>query len=869
MNTHPVCPACRAAIPPDAPGGICPSCALLGAAGPTVVMPSTTTASREEVAAAFPDLEILDMIGQGGMGVVFKVRQPRLDRFVALKILPPHLAAQPGFSERFTREARALARLHHPHIVTVFDFGESGGFFYLLMEYVDGVNLRKAMQAGIKPEQAMLLVPRICEALQFAHEHGVLHRDIKPENILLDTKGTPKLADFGIAKLAGEAFTGLTLSGAALGTAAYMAPEQIEKPATVDHRADIYSLGVVFYEMLTGELPLGRFAAPSEIAAVGGGVDAVVLRALEKERSRRQQSAGEMKTQVEGVNINMPAAAPPLPASPPDGGPPESAMKHLLGVLTALCGVGIPASAVIPAFHKIGLTPPAMVFLCAAFGVLAAAWPGKHSRRGRPPGPWVATPGPRFESRSRRWLFGMPLFHIVRGINPATGVAPVARGIVAIGPVARGWFALGGRAHGVIALGGMATGIVTAGGISVGIISAGGLAVGLLCAVGGLSVGSLVLGGTMVGLAPLVTGSSGRPLGGRMILGPLAEVSGDFVTALQRGLAIGAIVIGVCTFVVLMCALFSATPAPQPAAGQAPPAPPVNPWPRRIFWLIAIVVLGPALLFFVSLPLLWMARADGKSDAQYEKLPVRDAVNSSRAPFAAVWDKGSAELVAVSHYPSLQGPWWGMDGRAATQGSFVWEINPRPGAAGGRAREFVFQLRDLPPGASAPRWRIRNGSVVATSTSVALSRDPAASLPGYVAFAADLPEETSSTSIKCGIASADWQTIASFPPDKLAAGTVTHDGVAWKLMQGAVTTGEAGATASLTGTWQVAWQSRLVAVGATGEEKAPTGETSSGERMEWHFSDVKTSDLKQWRFQVRPYEWIEFRDVALTPRQNP
>jgi serine/threonine protein kinase len=183
-----------------------------------------------------------------------------------------------------------LARLAHPHIITIYDFGERAGVFYLTMEYVNGVNLRVAMRAGIKPEQAPLLVPRICEALQFAHDNGVLHRDIKPENILLDKNGTPKLADFGIAKLAGESgvTTGLTVTGATLGTVAYMAPEQVEKPATVDHRANIYSLGVVFYEILTGELPIGRFAAPSEKSSVDRRVDEVVMRALEKERERRQ-----------------------------------------------------------------------------------------------------------------------------------------------------------------------------------------------------------------------------------------------------------------------------------------------------------------------------------------------------------------------------------------------------------------------------------------------------------------------------------------------------------------------------------------------------------------------------------------------------
>ncbi len=320
QNPSSTCPRCQSPIPTDAPGGICPSCALLGVAEPTDPAQATAagTPTLDELAAAFPEYEMLGVIGQGGMGVVFKARQPRLDRLVALKILPPALAAQPGFAERFTREARALARLAHPHIVAVYDFGERAGFYYLMMEFVNGVNLRQAMRAGVTPVQALALVPRICEALQFAHDHGVLHRDIKPENILLDTAGTPKLADFGIAKFAGDtsAKTGLTETGATLGTAAYMSPEQIEKPATVDHRADIYSLGVVLYEMLTGELPLGRFAAPSEKSRVGPGVDEVVLRSLEKERERRQQSATEMKTQVEHAATQARASAPAAVANP-------------------------------------------------------------------------------------------------------------------------------------------------------------------------------------------------------------------------------------------------------------------------------------------------------------------------------------------------------------------------------------------------------------------------------------------------------------------------------------------------------------------------------------------------------------------------
>ena len=239
------------------------------------------------------------------MGAVYKARQPKLDRLVALKILTRSRAADAAFAERFTREGRVLARLSHPGIVSVHDFGQADGFFYLLMEYVDGVNLRQAMRAGkFTPAEALAVVPKICEALQFAHNEGILHRDIKPENILLDSKGRVKIADFGIAKLVGEkdAAAGITESGARLGTPHYMAPEQIEKPADVDHRADIYSLGVVFYEMLTGELPIGRFAAPSQKSAADPRLDEVVFRTLEKEPSRRPQSAGELKTQVETIS---------------------------------------------------------------------------------------------------------------------------------------------------------------------------------------------------------------------------------------------------------------------------------------------------------------------------------------------------------------------------------------------------------------------------------------------------------------------------------------------------------------------------------------------------------------------------------------
>ncbi len=329
------CPRCGASLPANSPQGLCPRCVMgvglathteaPGETGPHGTKVGKPTPSPEEIAKHFPQLEIMECLGRGGMGVVYKARQPKLNRMVALKILAPEKGAEPKFAERFQREALALARLSHPNIVTVHDFGEAEGMFYLLMEYVDGVSLRQTMREGrMKPEEALAIVPKICEALQFAHEQGIVHRDIKPENVLLDRQGRVKIADFGIAKIVGEVgragsplpaavleaeggahgvtrHTSALTQDQVLGTPHYMAPEQVEKPQLVDHRADIYSLGVVFYEMLTGELPLGKFQPPSKKVQVDVRLDEVVLRALEKKPELRYQQASVLKTQVETI----------------------------------------------------------------------------------------------------------------------------------------------------------------------------------------------------------------------------------------------------------------------------------------------------------------------------------------------------------------------------------------------------------------------------------------------------------------------------------------------------------------------------------------------------------------------------------------
>src|SRR6185436_10494057 len=174
-------------------------------------------------------------------------RQKSLNRLVALKLLAPERADDPQFAARFEKEAQALAALNHPHIVAVHDFGQAGGFYYLLMEYVDGVNLRQLLQTRrLTPKEALSIVPPVCEALQCAHDHGIVHRDIKPENLLIDKAGTVKIADFGIAKIiqsSSPAPLGAPKGDVAtlpFGTPDYAAPEQHDHTATTDHRADIY-----------------------------------------------------------------------------------------------------------------------------------------------------------------------------------------------------------------------------------------------------------------------------------------------------------------------------------------------------------------------------------------------------------------------------------------------------------------------------------------------------------------------------------------------------------------------------------------------------------------------------------------------------
>lgn len=208
--------------------------------------------------------EIVEKIGQGGMAHVFKAYQASLDRYVAMKILSPILAEQPGFTERFQREAHSVANLHHPNILQVYDFGVHNSYNYLVMRYVkDSVTLSHLIQQEMTMDKLIDYILQVADALNYAHEYGVIHRDVKPSNILIDNKWA-LLSDFGLVKMI-EGSTHLTNTGMGIGTPAYMSPEQVTGSKNLDRRTDIYALGIIMYRLLTGTIP---HDAPTPIAVL-------------------------------------------------------------------------------------------------------------------------------------------------------------------------------------------------------------------------------------------------------------------------------------------------------------------------------------------------------------------------------------------------------------------------------------------------------------------------------------------------------------------------------------------------------------------------------------------------------------------------
>jgi serine/threonine-protein kinase len=393
--------------------------------------------------------EILEEIGRGGMGVVLKAFDPKLQRLVAVKVLAPHLAADDVARQRFLREARAAAAVRHEHVVTIYAVEDAGDVPYLVMEYVRGPSLQERLDRGPAPalDEIVQIGAQTAAGLAAAHAEGLVHRDVKPANILLEDGRRVKITDFGLARTVDEAHmaqvgpkpsggvdTRLTQVGVVAGTPQYMAPEQA-RGQDLDHRADLFSLGSVLYALCAGRAPFHAetlVAVLSDVCeltpvalhrlnpAIPNWVAAVVEKLHAKDPAGRFQTAAEV---AEVLN------------------------RHLTSM-------NLP-----PQLRK-------------QFG---------------------------FEYRSQRQLWGLPLVHVAKGVDPVTGKRRIARGWIAVGDVA-----VGGIAVGAFAVGGLAMG-----GSAVGLVAWGGLAIGLLLAVGGFAAGGIALGGMAVGGIALGGGAVG------------------------------------------------------------------------------------------------------------------------------------------------------------------------------------------------------------------------------------------------------------------------------------------------------------------------------------------------------------------------
>ena len=334
---------------------------------------------------------VLERIGEGGMATVYKGYQPSLNRYVAVKVLPPIHAKQPGFSERFRREAEAVANLNHPNILPVFDFGQEEGYSFIAMRFVDGARtLREVIETPLSLAQVADLIGQIASALDHAHGQGVIHRDVKPSNVLMDGDWA-LLTDFGLAKMT-EASMKLTGSGVGIGTPAYMSPEQ-GQGLEIDHRTDIYSLGIILFEMLTGQIPhdaetplaivLKRITEPLPLPCainpdIPESVERVVLKALAREPGDRFASAGEMveafKQAIgEATTVERPPlqreveALPSVAQKPASRQPPEMPISGSLEAAQA--AVSLPARSPFPWKWVAGVGAAVLVIALVAVGL--------------------------------------------------------------------------------------------------------------------------------------------------------------------------------------------------------------------------------------------------------------------------------------------------------------------------------------------------------------------------------------------------------------------------------------------------------------------------------------------------------------------
>jgi eukaryotic-like serine/threonine-protein kinase len=263
--------------------------------------------------ASIGEFEIIDKIGEGGLAEIYLARQKSLNRKVAIKILHPRLSQDANLIQRFDREAITLAEMSHPNIVQIIDRGEDNGRLYFAMQYVAGTDFQRILRKENWPlDRKLHVIIQVLKGLDYAHKNGIIHRDIKPANILIDSEDNALIADFGISHILGAEANQLTATGAMVGTFAYMSPEQKEDSSRVDHRTDIYAVGVMLSEVLTGRPPMARIRRPSEVnPQLPPEFDAIVTKALQPDPDARYQKAVEMKDELLAVMHKSDVAAVP------------------------------------------------------------------------------------------------------------------------------------------------------------------------------------------------------------------------------------------------------------------------------------------------------------------------------------------------------------------------------------------------------------------------------------------------------------------------------------------------------------------------------------------------------------------------------
>lgn len=391
----------------------------------------------EAMQAALPQYRFESLLGHGGMGAVYKALQISLEREVAVKILPRGLLddSDANYLERFKNEARTMARMSHPGIVNVYDFGETAcGLLYFVMEYVDGTDVARmiTVQGRLPPEHALAVTAHVCDALAYAHSHGVIHRDVKPANILINREGSVKVADFGLAKASDGRDSGLTKSNLTMGTPDFVAPEALIAGVPLDGRADLYAIGVMLYQMLTGEIPRGIWMMPGTRLGTDPRFDAIIAKAMQTDREARYQSAMEIRRDLDTILSTPRAAVQPRSAPPPvrhgtrkpttakkpdvEDEPPPPPPPSRMPSTAAIAAVGLAATLAVGFFLFLAPSKPREA------DVVAASAP-----------PPAAAPAPVQASPS---LSAAPSPATVPSVEPPPATPPAAAPVMATPPAA-------------------------------------------------------------------------------------------------------------------------------------------------------------------------------------------------------------------------------------------------------------------------------------------------------------------------------------------------------------------------------------------------------------------------------------------------